>query len=451
MENTDTPREHGRRARFGIRQKMVVVLISVMTLALGSTGWLTYRQQEQDIVNETNKRGEDITRFVSQAVSTSVIGFDYGSIQLLLDELTKTQDVAFARVVNARGNTMAEAGVSNGQNPSWITFKREIVFDKQRIGELTIAVDNSRIVRQLEDKMSSMIGREAVIIILIAFGEFFALSFLIVRPVSIIHDSLESGVDGTGLITQDIPIKSGDEFGVLANLFNSMRSQLNDANLRLQSRIESADNALRETNTQLSRQSDELKRMNDELRNISVTDPLTGLFNRRHFETVMETDLALSLRHGEVSSLIIFDIDHFKHINDTYGHKCGDRVLADVARVLKANLRKTDTLCRIGGEEFVALCRRAGVEEASLVGEKIRAKIQEHLFQVRTQAITVTISIGIDTLPDGTTAGAVEDIFRRADMALYYSKNHGRNKVTHYAKVKDEIRSEPGSIDGEVA
>lgn len=442
---------YARRTGFGIRQKMVVVLIVVMTLALGSTGWLTYRQQEQDIISETNKRGEDITRFVSQAASISVIGFDYNAIQLLLDEIVKTQDIVNAKIVNTRGNTMAEAGTIDHIDPAWISFSRDITFDKKKIGGLTLALDNSRIIKQLDDKKSSMIQREALTIVLIAMGEFLALSFLIVRPVSIIHDSLESGVDGTGRITQDIPIQSQDEFGMLANLFNMMRSQLNEANTRLQSRIESADTQLRETNTQLSRQSEELQRMNEELQKISVTDPLTGLFNRRHFETMMETDLALSLRHGEISSLIVFDIDHFKRINDTYGHKCGDRVLMDMARVLKANLRRTDTLCRIGGEEFVALCRRAGVEEAILVGEKIRAKVQEHLFQVRSQGISVTVSMGIDTLPDGTTTGAIEDIFRRADMALYYSKQHGRNRVTHYSKVKDEIRLEPDDFQGDAA
>jgi len=451
MEKVQPRARYARRTGFGIRQKMVVVLIVVMTLALGSTGWLTYRQQEQDVVSETNKRGEDITRFVSQAASISVIGFDYNAIQFLLDEIVKTQDIANAKVVNARGNTMAEAGITDHIDPTWISFNRDISFDGKKIGGLTIALDNSRIVKQLEDTKSSMIQREALIIALIAIGEFLALSFLIVRPVSIIHDSLESGIDDAGRITQDIPIQSRDEFGMLANLFNMMRSQLNEANTRLQSRIESADTQLRETNTQLSRQSEELQRMNEELRKISVTDPLTGLFNRRHFETMMETDLALSLRHGEVSSLIVFDIDHFKRINDTYGHKCGDRVLMDMARVLKANLRRTDTLCRIGGEEFVALCRRAGVEEAILVGEKIRAKVQEHLFQVRSQGISVTVSMGIDTLPDGTTTGSIEDIFRRADMALYYSKQHGRNRVTHYSKVKDEIRLEPDDFQGDAA
>lgn len=251
-----------------------------------------------------------------------------------------------------------------------------------------------------------------------------------------IADALAKGVDQDGNITRDIPISSRDEFGKLAALFNDMRSQLNEANLRLQSKIELADSRLQENNQQLRQQATELQSLNEELRRLTITDPMTGLHNRRHFDAIMETDLALSRRHNEVSSIIIIDLDHFKNINDTFGHKTGDRVLIHVANILKSKLRKTDTICRIGGEEFAVISRRAGIEDAMTVGEKLRKAVEMNPLQAGKNCISLTISIGISSLPSTKQNTQPDDIFRKADAALYFSKEHGRNRVTHYDAIK---------------
>ncbi len=254
------------------------------------------------------------------------------------------------------------------------------------------------------------------------------------RPVGIISRSLDNSIDDTGQITRQIPFISNDEFGRLAAQFNEMREQLNDANARLQSKIDLADSKLTENNHRLKEQAVELQRMNVELQRIAVTDSLTGLYNRRYFEDVVRTDLALSLRHGDKNSILIIDIDYFKKINDTHGHKTGDKVLTELARVLGAETRKSDLVCRMGGEEFILLCRRAEKEEAIQVAEKIRESIAGHAFTgVNTGRIAVTVSVGVVSFPDGATGATVEDYIHCADLALYRSKAAGRNCVTHYA------------------
>ena len=417
---------------FGIRQKMILVLLGVLTVALAVSGWLAFDQQEREIIRSTEQHEEDIVAYVSQSLSYSVIGYDYQTIQILLDELTKSQDIVYAKVVNAKGNTMAEAGSVLSHDGSRSVLDRDILFDKQKVGQLQIIVDNTRIINQLKDQKVAIIAREVVILLLIALGEFLALSYIIVRPVSVIADALAKGVDQDGNITRDIPISSRDEFGKLAALFNDMRSQLNEANLRLQSKIELADSRLQENNQQLRQQATELQSLNEELRRLTITDPMTGLHNRRHFDAIMETDLALSRRHNEVSSIIIIDLDHFKNINDTFGHKTGDRVLIHVANILKSNLRKTDTICRIGGEEFAVISRRAGIEDAMTVGEKLRKAVEMNPLQAGKNCISLTISIGISSLSSTKQNTQPDDIFRKADTALYFSKEHGRNRVTHY-------------------
>lgn len=424
---------------FGVRQKMILVVLSVLTIALATTGWMAFQQQEREIVRSTGQHEEDVARYVSTSLAFSVIGYDYQTIQFLLDELTKSEEIVYAKVMNSKGGMMAEAGSVLAHVGSRSVLERDIVFDNKKIGQLQIVIDNTRIINQLKEQKLTLVMREAVIVLLIALGEFFALSYIIVRPVSVIANALAKGVDEHGKITGDIPLNSSDEFGKLATLFNDMRSQLNEANVRLQSKIELADARLQENNERLRQQAIDMKSLNEELRRLSITDPLTGLHNRRHFDNMMETDLALSHRHGEISSIVIVDLDHFKNVNDIYGHKVGDRVLSHVANILKANLRKTDTICRIGGEEFVVICRRAGNEDAITVGEKLRRMVEINPLQAGKQSISLTISIGISSLPPNEKDIAADEIFRKADAALYYSKEHGRNRVTHYDAIKGEV------------
>lgn len=330
---------------------------------------------------------------------------------------------------------MAEAGLINDVSREWKIFSHDILLDQQKIGVLTVALDNSRIVGNLREKKWTMIQREAVLIALIAIGEFMALSYVIARPVGTIKYILQNVVDEKGHIPQDIPISTHDEFGTLAQLFNSMRARLNDANDKLQNRIDLTDNQLRATNDRLLEQAKELQRMNSELEKLAITDTLTGLFNRRQFQHVMDNEITQHLKAGDYSSLAIIDIDHFKGINDNYGHKCGDLILVEMSRLLKTHLRKEDTLCRIGGEEFVVMCRHTGKDDSRAIGEKLRKIVEDTVFNLHTRKITVTVSVGLDTLPDGVTLGTSDDIFQRADFALYFSKKNGRNRVTHYADI----------------
>lgn len=427
--------------RFGIRQKMIVVLLGVLVMALGANGFFTLRQQEQDVLREIRQRGEDISRFASQSVAFRVVGYDYHGIQLLLDEIIRSKDILYARVTSRKGNTMAEAGVKAENAEGWVMLEREIVFDDEIVGRLNIGLDTRRIAAQMYEQQLAMIWREAIMIILIAIGEFLALSYLIVRPVTVITDSLKETVDENGqIVTRAIPIRSNDEFGVLARRFNEMRAQLNEVHARLQSKIELADVKLRETNSQLVEQSDELKRMNDELKRLAITDPLTGLYNRRQFERLMDTEVSMSLRHNEDNSLLIVDVDHFKRINDEFGHKAGDAVLRRLAKLMTENLRGTDIVCRVGGEEFVAICRRAKADDAQRVGEKLRRTIEDHSFSFNMTRIPVTVSIGIATIPNEHGITNAEEFFQCADIAMYHSKESGRNKVTHYSEIANNTK-----------
>lgn len=418
--------------RLGIRQKMILVLLGTLIMALGVNSWFALEQQREDVVKETNRHAMDISRYVSRSLAPSVMGDDHDATQRLLNDLMKSQDIEYAKVSNVKGKTIAEAGHVHDVHEYQAALHEPVRIDNEVVGHLTLGISTRKVIKSIEDQRSSLIKRDSLIILLIALGEFFALSRIVVCPIGVISRSIRNSVADDGKIVSDIPLDSDDELGDLARRFNLLRMERNSANERLQLKIDAADNKLLETNQKLLKQSLELKLMNQELQKISITDALTGLYNRRHFDMTTESDVALSLRHGENNSLLLIDIDLFKNINDIYGHDVGDIVLKDVARVLRQHTRKSDVLCRIGGEEFAILCKRADTSGAMAIAEKLRVAIEAHRVRVGNQVFSLTISIGAVSIPEASEIDSVEKLLKAADVALYQSKERGRNRVTHF-------------------
>jgi diguanylate cyclase len=177
-----------------------------------------------------------------------------------------------------------------------------------------------------------------------------------------------------------------------------------------------------------SEQVTDLRGKLDDVRKESLTDPLTGISNRKAFDSAMETAL-LALGEGESVSLLMCDIDHFKKFNDTWGHQTGDQVLRLVGSCLSDNVKGRDTAARYGGEEFAVLLRGTGLADASRLANQIRLAVQgRKLVKKSTGDIlgTITISIGVAQFAPGDTA---ESVIRRADTCLYGAKQSGRNMV----------------------
>lgn len=170
--------------------------------------------------------------------------------------------------------------------------------------------------------------------------------------------------------------------------------------------------------------------LTEKLENMAGTDPLTRLANRRVFREWMQRELLRSLRISVPFSLLVIDLDHFKRVNDAYGHSAGDEILRTCVERMQDSVRGIDVLGRWGGEEFVALLPRATVEAAELVAERIR-KNMEAPFRIRVRneekTLHVTVSLGITSYRGGEDS--IDDMFDRADAALYRAKDSGRNCI----------------------
>lgn len=185
-----------------------------------------------------------------------------------------------------------------------------------------------------------------------------------------------------------------------------------------------------EAKKSLEQKNQELAAANELLAKISITDKLTDLFNRRYFDESLAKEFERSKRTELPLSLIIFDVDKFKHYNDTNGHGPGDELLTELAVVIKNSVRNSDIPCRYGGEEFVVLCPDTNAQDALVVAERIRLAVMNHNFKFKENQPLgfISVSIGISCFPDSSTSP--ESLCANADHALYQSKENGRNRTT---------------------
>lgn len=174
----------------------------------------------------------------------------------------------------------------------------------------------------------------------------------------------------------------------------------------------------------------QLEEANQKLLVLSLYDPLTKLANRRNFELRITQELALVKRFNQLSWLILVDIDHFKNVNDRFGHAAGDQVLQKIAELLQANVRDVDLACRWGGEEFLLLITQTEKDDIVLLANRLCASLAQTPFDVDGKSIPVTASFGIARLAlHGSEDGDFQACYRLADQALYRAKQNGRNQV----------------------
>ena len=167
--------------------------------------------------------------------------------------------------------------------------------------------------------------------------------------------------------------------------------------------------------------------MQERLRLLAMTDPLTGIGNRRHFMREISIEFERTKRYGRPLSLMIIDLDNLKEINDTNGHKAGDEALKSFAKVCLSELRATDLFARYGGDEFIALLVQTGQEGARETAERLRVAIEGSEVHVDGKTITLTASIGL-TATTGDIS-SVKELIEIADNALYKAKQGGRNQI----------------------
>jgi diguanylate cyclase (GGDEF)-like protein len=247
------------------------------------------------------------------------------------------------------------------------------------------------------------------------------LAYWIGRSIVVPLDGLARAVDriAAGDLSVRLHTSSSSEIGRLTGAMNTMIDRLR----RSHDEVEAAKHAL--------------QRQNQLLEELSVTDGLTGLNNRKKLDSILVEQIALFRRHRRPFALLMLDLDHFKALNDTHGHLAGDKMLAQVAAILTRCVRSVDHVARYGGEEFAIVLVDATLEGALDTAERIRSSVQASPIVVNDRSVSVTVSVGATRSRDGDVRP--EDVLARADGALYAAKRAGRNRV-HCADGTDPPR-----------
>ena len=226
------------------------------------------------------------------------------------------------------------------------------------------------------------------------------------RPIRTLTDT--ASVIAQGHYDRRITVQSRDEIGALGNYFNAMVDTLEE---------------------HINHLDDLVRQKTEQIRLLAVTDALTGLYNRRYLSQTANKMFIQAQDEAEPLSVMMLDIDHFKRINDTYGHDIGDNAIQTLADTIKQTIRKTDTAYRYGGEEFVVLLQHTSLRDAKALAERLRRTIDQLRISLSGDSLlSFTVSIGVAQV-DHTRDRTIEDTLRCADIALYEAKCNGRNRT----------------------
>lgn len=419
--------------RLGVRQKVVMILTLTLAVTLSASTWFALQDQRSDLLEEAHTRGEGISQFIAEYLAYSVVAHDYHTIELLLKGLARHGDVVSAKVVNSRGNVMSEYQTSRPAGADVIAFEKPIRLDGQELGTLYLGLSVRRSIEHLDDHKSSSFARQIIVIFAIMAIELIALTYIIVRPLGIITRAIHAGARDEHASAPIISLASRDEFGEMARQFNTLHARLNEAQQRLQSKVDVADEELRRINAQLNVQADELKRRNQDLQMLALTDPLTGLYNKRYYEKLLVNEVEPALGRDATLSMLLINLTDLDRLNAEQGHGTGDEALKDIARRIAALARPGDSLCRLEGSRFFMLCRQSTMANAISQADEICQAICQTPVRFDGHRIVINAHIGIATAPGRQPVRDAVGLVRCAEIALDHSRQLGTYGIAHYS------------------
>ncbi len=437
----------------GLRLKLGVFVVGFVLLAQLAVGWQQTRAERQIYLDEMRARGvtllrafaipcavamanNDITaldnyvvQFAEEAHALSLAymaALDFsGRVQAhtAAGEYGRVYDDPFTR----RALTAAEAVTLLDETGAQPLLKVGVpVVSGLRWGTLTAGFSLTALERTIVQNRNRSLLLSAGISVGVAAIVFWLLSLLVIRPVTEMERMAERF--GGGELDTRVAVDRSDEIGRLAAGLNGMAEQI-------QLYTSSLEKLVEERTAELATANDKLVEANRQLDRLAKTDPLTGLYNRRYFMEQLEFEIRRGARTRRQFALVILDVDHFKHYNDTNGHTAGDELLQRLATLLEANLRSVDLVARYGGEEFVVLLLDTNPEDGYAAARKLQQVVAAQAFPYEDSQPggTLTISVGVAFYP--TDSRDARLLIDHADQALYLAKQRGRNTTCRWAEV----------------
>ncbi len=412
--------------RWGIRRRILFLALAP-SFSIAALLTLYFVLTRFDALEESlDNRGASIARQLAPASEYGVFSGNGEILHGIAVSTLREPDVRSVEISDNAGNRLAEAENPNFPPQPVSFFEASIERSQTRLDDFfgseknhgvrktigKVKVGMSRV--SLVHKKESLLFDALLIGVFVLFGAAILASSIskgFTHSILRLADTVEKL--GKGELDTAVAVDSGGELEVLEKGVSAMASRLKSMVDQLESYSHGLEN--------------EVKRRTEELELLSVTDELTGLFNRRYLNRIMQEELSRCLRYGTNLSVCLLDVDHFKRINDYFGHQVGDDVLVSLANLLESSIRDTDIVGRFGGEEFVLIMPNTGLEEALLVADKIRMLVQK-IIVLDGGALPVTVSIGVVGCVESQIK-SLNEFISKADRALYSAKDLGRNRV----------------------
>ncbi len=411
----------------GLSIRLMGYVMAGVLVTSAVIGVVRVRNERSVLSDLIGKAGQSVANASASGAASLIAGYDYGNLEILAKNVSNQANVIRVVILNRQDRVMAQAGIREAGASK--RFESPVVFDGQPIGKVLVDVSTDG----LEKALSALYWR--VLVEQVVFGGILGLIVYlftvvgIVSPIRRLTRVMEEAVEqGDSFIARDLEVKSRDEIGRLMSVFNTLNRSLARHHVQLQGRIDLANQELVDKNNQLVARTHELERAMDMLNTMATTDWLTDLPNRRKFDEALSRMFHQSERFAETFSLVLFDVDHFKSINDGHGHGAGDVVLRRLGALLRQHVRKSDLPARLGGDEFAVVLYRTNAEQAVVFVEKFMESVRDEVFEHEGSEVRVAISVGI--VQYDAAMKSAQALYFAADKALYQAKHDGRDRYT---------------------
>ena len=423
-----------------LRNRLILLFVVVTTTTLSLFGLYEQMLLREDLERRFGTTRQEIIDHLRYSLADPVWSLNQETMNARLEAALLHPEVHRLQVLAPEGDE-SYAGITRQQGPgealpaaARLIAEEVLIYPPAEVdaerrarptARLRIEFDRSEkeksLQRSLARQLAEIVAMNLLLLLLLSFS-----LRLVFKPLAHLRDALNrlAGHDADAL--EELPSFRLREFDSVIDGFNRTLRRLRLIILRQSEAEARARAAMQSTNAALAQvraAQQELLEKNRQLEIMSITDRLTGLYNRHKLDAVLNAELARCQRYDGVFSLILLDVDHFKLVNDQFGHPVGDRVLLAIASLLQENKRNADTLGRWGGEEFMLICPDTPSDGALQFAEKLRLAVAAYGDPAVGQ---VTASFGVATFRSGDS---VKEIVSRTDQALYCSKHKGRNRV----------------------
>ncbi len=446
-----------RTPGIGLRARLALLVVIAVTIFTAGRVLLSRRGAAEPLLDEARSRAIALTGSLTVPCAMALAVHALERIDRYLDAAARSARGPFGLVdvsmLDHEGHVVAHASVGayrggrlGSENASMNAFLKEAAASPDtlwrerspaegqhlmdvavpavsgiRWGTIVATFDLGDVDARMAEELHTSVAVAGALALALMLAMALGLERLVLRPIRQLRNATVA-IEGGDLAART-ELRSRDELEQLGTSFNAMASRLEKYTTELERMVA-------ERTSELGRVNDQLRNANQKLKELAVRDPLTGILNRRRFDELLEFEVRRGTRARHPFAMLMVDLDHFKRVNDTYGHPAGDRVLKAIAEHLKAKLRSTDIVARFGGEEFAILLldtdRTMAYQTALKLCESIRA-LPIHVDDDDTGIEQVTASIGVATFPHD--AATTADIIEAADRALYVAKNSGRDQV----------------------